>query len=217
MWAVPTNPGLPSDAGTQQQLGVAGDQLQDLHQFDVENVPDGRDDFVEEFLQIAVGQCALAEPRQRFLLARANANLAVDAQPFGDVAAHAEHLHRGAVLDDDRDERLEPALIAVRASGQTVFETARLVGLQGFVDRGKDAGGILRWEVSSARSRANRRCCSREARESLRAGSTTSSRFDRRSQDHTPTWPASSADRNDSSPGGKPPPGSEIPAFADSP
>ena len=42
-----------------------------------------------------------------------NADLAVDAQAFGDVSAHAEHLYRRAILQDHRDQRFEPALLDI--------------------------------------------------------------------------------------------------------
>src|SRR6516165_3810961 len=49
-------PGLPSDTGSEQELGVARNQFEDFHHFEVENLPDRRDHFVEEFLQIAFGE-----------------------------------------------------------------------------------------------------------------------------------------------------------------
>ena len=96
-------PRVPSDAGSEQKLGVARNQFEDFHHFEVEHLPDRGDHLVEEFLQIAFGERPFAEPRERFLLARTHTNLAIDAQAFGHIATHAEKLHRRAVLHDDGD------------------------------------------------------------------------------------------------------------------
>ena len=49
--------------------------LEDLHHLDVEDFGDRRDGFVEKLLQIALGQALLAEPRDRLLLACADAQV----------------------------------------------------------------------------------------------------------------------------------------------
>ena len=114
-------PIAPAEAGAQQQLRVARDQLEDFHELDVENSRDGRSHFVEQFLQIGLGQRLFAEPRERFLLFGAGAQFAQQFLPVGDVAANAEQARRLAVLavDDGRD-RLQPAVFLVGARREPV-------------------------------------------------------------------------------------------------
>jgi len=66
----------PADARAQQKLGVAGHQFEDLHELDIEDLREGGDDLVEQRLQIGIGQRALAEPRENFLLLGAYAQFA---------------------------------------------------------------------------------------------------------------------------------------------
>jgi hypothetical protein len=77
------------------------------------------------------------------LLARAHANLAIDAQAFGHISAHAEHLHGLAVLDDDSDQRFKPALFALRQSRQTILQATWLLCLQTFADRRENTCRVL--------------------------------------------------------------------------
>src|SRR5262249_29552235 len=85
--------------------------------------------------------------RERCLLARAYANLAIDAQPLGDVSAHAEHLHDRAVLDHDGHACFEPALLALGSSRQAVFEATRLARLQALGAGAEHTCRMLRCKV----------------------------------------------------------------------
>src|SRR6202022_3967701 len=92
---------FPANACPEQELGVPRQQFQDLHHFEVKNVSDRVDDLVEEFLQVAFGECVLTQSCERLLLARTHAHFPIDVQAFGHLTAHAEHLHRGAIFDED--------------------------------------------------------------------------------------------------------------------
>jgi hypothetical protein len=146
----PDHRGRPSDAGAQQHLGVARHQLQNLDQLDVEDVGDRGDHLFEEFLQVAFGQRPFAQPRDRLLLARTHADLAIDPQSLGHVPAQAEHLHGRAVLDDDGRRDLEPAFLASRRRGQAIFEAAWRERAHAFLDRRNDARLVLRMQVVGA-------------------------------------------------------------------
>jgi len=151
----PDQPRLPSDAGPEQELGVARKQFEDLHQLDVDDLADSGDHLVEEILQMGLDQRPLAEPRERFLLARADAHLAIDPQTFGHVAALAEHVHGPAVLDDDGDRGFEPSLIVSRSCRHAVLQATRLMGLQALVDCRQDAAPVGRRKLlRSDRERA---------------------------------------------------------------
>ena len=109
----------PAEAGAQQELGVARHQFEDLHELDVENLGDRRDDLVEQRLQIGFGERALAEPRHDLLLLGADAQFAQQLLPVGHVAADAEEPHDRAVLLDHRRDRLDPAvLLPVRGASR---------------------------------------------------------------------------------------------------
>ena len=69
----PDHAGLPARTRAQQQFGVARYQLQDFHEFHAENVGHGRGDLIEQFLQIDLGQRALAQACRGFLLPGARA------------------------------------------------------------------------------------------------------------------------------------------------
>src|SRR5262249_19690738 len=162
---------LPSNAGSEQEFGVAWDQFEDFHHFDVEDLTDSGDHIIEEFLQIAFGQRPFAESRKRFLLARTHTNLAIDAQAFGDVAAQAEQLHRHAVLHDDGDRGFEPALLALNVpAGGTRGDMARASARFCRSPRG------YLWRPAAqsppVRSRACPRKCSPGGRERFRGWST---------------------------------------------
>src|SRR4029453_2361407 len=130
---------MPSDARSEQELGVSRNQLENFYHFEIEDLTDGGDHLVEVFLQIAFRQRAFAQARERFLLARTHANLAIDAQAFGHISTEAEHLHSRAVLDDDGDQRFEPALLVLCSPRQAILQAARLVRLQALADRGENA------------------------------------------------------------------------------
>ena len=138
---------MPSDPRSEHELGGARNQLENFHLFEIEDLTDGGDHLVEVFLQIAFRQCAFAQARKRFLLARTHADLAIDAQAFGHISTQAEHLHSRAVLDDDGDQRFEPTLLAPRSTRQAVLQAARLARLQALADRGENACRVLRRKV----------------------------------------------------------------------
>ena len=106
--AAPDQPGAPSDAGPQLQLGIARDQLEDLDQADIEGLRDSRDRIVEELLQIVLGERPFGQPRHRGLLTGTDAQLALARRRgmVGDIAADAEQLQRLAVHAQGGDDRL---------------------------------------------------------------------------------------------------------------
>ena len=71
--------GVPSEAGAQQKLCIAREELQDFHEIDGQRDCNRTDSVGEKPLEIALRQRALAEPRQRFLLPNAAAQLRLQA------------------------------------------------------------------------------------------------------------------------------------------
>jgi hypothetical protein len=134
---------LPTGSRPEQKLGVARDQLEDLHQFHVQRGRDGLDRIVEEPLQAELGQCLGAQPRHRLLLAGADAELAMHPGAVGHVAANAEQLHRHVALDHDGDERLEPALVGAGLGQESVLHAAGGAGAQGLLHGGDDGCPIV--------------------------------------------------------------------------
>ncbi len=80
---VPTRFDVPAEAGAQHQLAAAGQQLQNLDEVDRQRQCDRQDGIVEQPLEIGLGQCPLAELRQRFLLLGAAAQLVFEIDPIG--------------------------------------------------------------------------------------------------------------------------------------
>src|SRR5262249_15457596 len=129
--------GIPTGSGPQQKLGVARQQFENFHQFDVENLADCGDYLIEKFLQVTLRQCALAEPSKRFLLTCADANLPIDAQALGYVTAGSKQWNSEPVLQHHRCRSLEPALLMVGRAGHAIFNAAWLERAQAFVNCSK--------------------------------------------------------------------------------
>ena len=142
-WATPISPGLPADACTEHDLGIAGDKLEDFHQPDVEDRADHLDRFVEQFLQVGFGKSALTKPGDGLLLARAGAQFAVYLGAIGDIAAGAYDPHRGPAFDHHRRVTFEPALLAVWLRRQPILQPARLVRPHHVLQLRQHPGAIL--------------------------------------------------------------------------
>ena len=139
--------GRPADADPQQHLGVTRHQLENFHQLGLQDIGDGRDHLMEEFLQIARGQSTLAETCDSLLLTRPHAHFTTDTQTLGDVPAHAEHLHRFAGRGNDGGRDLEPALLVLGQRRQAILQAARRAGPQALLDHREHTRLVLRMEI----------------------------------------------------------------------
>ena len=143
----PDQAGIPSGPGPQQELGVAGNKLEDLHQFDIKRVGDGLDAIIEEALQAELGQRLGGESCHRFLLLGADAKLAMVLGAVGHLAAEAEQLHRRARLSHDGGERLDPALVLAGPGLQPILHAPRGACPQRLLQRGGDGGPIVGMDI----------------------------------------------------------------------
>ena len=90
---------LPAKTGAQQQVGVAGQEFEDLNEIDRQCTRDRVRHVLEQPFDVGFNECPLAELGQRCLLPGAAADLVLQPHRFGDVVAQPDHAGGRAVLE----------------------------------------------------------------------------------------------------------------------
>ena len=104
---------------------------------------DGAHGVVEQPFEIGLGQRALAELSQRFLVLGAAAQLVFQVDAPGNVVAEADDARGGAVCDGDRPGRLDPAFVTAVPVRRAVARAERRPGAQRLLEQGFDGGPIV--------------------------------------------------------------------------
>src|SRR4029077_1235289 len=128
----------PTIPGSQQQLGIAGQQFQDLDEIDIDRQSNRAVRVFEEPLQIRLRECPLAKLRQGFLLLDPAAQLNFEIGALGYVVAQTDDASGGTALDENGAARCQPALAGIRGVGNAISGAKAALLLRGFLESSID-------------------------------------------------------------------------------